>query len=246
MAKKIIYSLILLLIIMHVCYAETYYADLNIVIEQDGVVEIAGTTNDPKITLGKTDYLTSKKGPYWLFNLSSPNNYSTYFVSVEFPKGTEINFIKVKGGFRIVEETGIKIITTGENIPLEIAVQYKLEKNNNNNPFFIVGGIGLLLLAAFLFIGRQVKFKKIIPDKKEQSKDNLKLLKNTLTDNQRAIVDILVHAKEPITQKQLFHRTKLPKATLSRNIKLLEEKNIIVKQPRGMVNVIFLKEEFLK
>lgn len=256
--------LVILFIILTSCVvAEDYYADLELTVDEAGIVHIQGESNYPQFNTERTEYLTSKKGPYWLLNITTKEVFSDYFVSVQFPKNTEINYIQVNGGFRITQEETLKLITTGEDEPIRIVAQYKLVLNKNNNVVIIVGLIILIALSGLIIF---FKFKKNTskplsttiktesenhkvdnpPINHDVNKDKLKLLKYTLTENQKLIIDILLEAKEPISQKQILHRSKLPKSTLSRNLDIMEKKNILKKQSRGMVNVIFLNEEFIK
>ncbi|MBN1503403.1 hypothetical protein JW930_07730 [Candidatus Woesearchaeota archaeon] len=238
--KKYYFSILFLIIISAFAYSsEKYYADLELQVEDNGVVHTKGTTNYAELSIKDTEYLTSKKGPYWLFNLTTKESFSDYFVSVEFPANTEINYLRVKGSFRLAQNGNLRIITFGNDEPIEIVAQYKLIVPNRKNYtlFFIVA---FALIVFLFFIIRKLFPKKSVDSKKTD------LIRKTLTQNQLLIFNILIQAKEPITQKQLLHRTQLPKSTLSRNLDIMEKKNILKKQSRGMVNVIFVNEELIK
>ncbi len=244
--KRFLVFFLLLFVSLPIGVSLEYYADVDLKIDEIGVVYIQGTSNYPSLNLEKTDYLTSKKGPYWLFNFTTKENFSDFFVSIEFPKDIEINYIKVNGNFRITESPNLKIIAIGKNEPVEIAVQYVMLKKTRIDYNFLVIAVVLAVFSLGLFFKGKKTAKQENKAQENVKEDKLKIIKHTLTDNQKLILDILMQAKEPITQKQLNHRTKLPKATLSRNLELLKQKNIIQKQSRGMVNVIFLNEDFKK
>jgi uncharacterized membrane protein len=76
-------------------------------------------------------------------------------------------------------------------------------------------------------IEERVKSKKENSDFENYEK--IKIIKKTLAESQEKIVDLLIDAKGELIQKQLQHRSGLPKATLSRNIDVLLKKGIIIK-----------------
>ncbi len=242
--KKTASFVFFFIIVISLVYAQDDYADLSLKLDEKGIVYFKGTSNYAPFKEVQSEYFTSKKGPYWLLNITTTEKFSDYYISVEFPKNTEINYIKTSGGFRIAETPSLLLIASGRNEPIEIIVQYRIKSANEFNlqNFAILSSIILLTLLIILFVVRAAK--KYSTQKKPT--DKLKLIQNTLTDNQKLILDILHQAKEPITQKQIQHRTNLPKATLSRNLEILRQKNIITKQSRGMVNVVFINPEFEK
>jgi hypothetical protein len=243
---KKIFFVFLALIIICPAFSQEDYADVNIRVDEKGLVYFSGSTNYNSF-IGQSEYFTSKKGPYWLLNITTKEAFSDYYISVEFPKNTEINYIKTGGNFRITETPGLRVITSGENAPVEIVAQYVILTHPVNylNFAFVIIGLAIVLFLIILF-AKQKKPKQEKTKDEKISQQKLDIIKHTLTDNQKMILDILQQSKEPITQKQLQHRTNLPKATLSRNLELLKQKNIITKQSRGMVNVIFINEEFKK
>jgi uncharacterized membrane protein len=238
--RKAIFLFMMLILVTPVLSHEDY-ADLNLRVDEKGFVYFSGSTNyEPFV--GQSEYFTSKKGPYWLINITTKEVFSDYYISLEFPKNTEINYIKTQGSFRIAETPTLKLITTGKDEPVEIIVQYTILNNTGNiNLLLLIGGVILLGLLMFFAIMKPLS-KEPEKQQNQTSSKKLEILKHTLTENQKLILEILQQAKEPITQKQLQHRTNLPKATLSRNLELLKQKGIITKQSRGMVNVIFLNE----
>jgi uncharacterized membrane protein len=243
--KKIFFVFLVFALISPV-FSQEDYADVNLRVDERGIVYFSGTTNYEPFT-SQSEYFTSKKGPYWLLNITTKEEFSDYYLSVEFPKNTEINYIKTSGNFRITETPSLRVITSGEEEKIEIVVQYVLISRPINYLNFI-GAFIILVSVIFIifFFAKQKRPKHEKIDTNKQSHEKLNIIKHTLTDNQKAILDILQQSKGPITQKQLQHRTNLPKATLSRNLELLKQKNIITKQSRGMANVIFINEEFKK
>jgi uncharacterized membrane protein len=228
-------------------HAQSYYADTSINLDETGLAVIIGQSNHPLLSSQETQALTSKKGSYWLFNLTTKESFSDYFVSIDFPKDVEINYIKAKGTFRITQDQNLKLIVSGSKEPVEIIVQYTNKAQKADYSIYIDAAILLLCIFLFVFMYKKIRNKTKKP--KEENKadeEKIRLIRHTLTDVQKQILDILIESKEPISQKQIYHRLKLPKSTLSRNLETMQRKNIITKQSRGMVNVIFLNKEFLK
>jgi uncharacterized membrane protein len=248
--------------------AESYYADSTLTVDEKGTVVIEGTSNYEYLYPQSTNSLTSKKGEFWLLNITTNKIMSDYILSVYLPARAEVNYMKVSGNLRLVESGRINLITHGEDETAFVLVQYKLGDSTSSGDI-IFGAVVLLVIIAIIlfmiFFKKYVKSKKYgknkniifsepeISEKKKvsastnsaQSAQSLAIVRRTLTDNQNKIIDVLIQAREPITQKQLMHRAGLAKATLSRNIDLLVKKNILEKQSRGLTNVIFLKDDFL-
>jgi uncharacterized membrane protein len=55
-------------------------------------------------------------------------------------------------------------------------------------------------------------------------------------------MNILVENKKPMTQAQIQTELKIPKASVSRNIKSLELKGLIEKESAGISNLIRIKK----
>ncbi|MGV8161886.1 MAG: helix-turn-helix transcriptional regulator [Candidatus Nanoarchaeia archaeon] len=277
--------------------AAEYYADLELAVNEDGSVEIKGITNDQSFSSGIHDEFTSKRGVYWLLNLSSNKNYSDYILSITLPEGAEFNYLKTEGRSRVSYDKGIRIIASGSS-NLNIVVQYQVK--DKHEPTFIfwfimtIAGIGIMGFFSWKkffkrsktvtmnveeknrfekAVKKEVrevknkawhkarnKVKKVVKKKAEKESEidvkkeagnevkneKVAVLKQTLNDNQVKVLELLIDAKGELTQKQLQHRSGLPKATLSRNIELLSKKNILIKQSRGLTNMIILSKEFLE
>jgi uncharacterized membrane protein len=57
------------------------------------------------------------------------------------------------------------------------------------------------------------------------------------------IVETIQKNKGSITQAKLEKSLEIPKSSLSRNIESLVRKNILVKESKGMTNLIMIKPE---
>jgi uncharacterized membrane protein len=268
--KKTVLSFVLVLLFIGAAsftFAQEYYADLTINILSDGNAIVSGLTNDPAFSSGIHSEFTSKKGVYWLLNISSKNEFSDYILTLKLPDGSEINYLRTEGRSRISYDSGIKIVASGSN-QLDLIVQYKIDESKKSSFFYfwlILVGAGLIIVGVIVWrkfskkaknINRQdtkneksgknlkINAEKEVEDKlKDDGQKKLTLIKKTLSESQAKIIDLILDAGGELTQKQLQHRSGLPKATLSRNIDNLVKKNILIKQSRGMTNMLLLNKE---
>jgi uncharacterized membrane protein len=242
---------ILCFMVVAAASAESYYADLSLVVDEKGTTTLQGPTNYVPLNISSSEKFTMKKEAYWTFNITTNSTFSDYVLTLELPAGAEINYMKSSGSLRLLNDNGLKIIVSGSHIPIVLIVQYELKPAKGNSAFYIIGSIilGLLIILSFVLTYKKLKTPLPLDIAQFQKRpDAIKIhtIKKTLTESQATILNLLLEAKVPLTQKQLQHRSKLPKATLSRNIDILEKKNILTKQSRGLTNVIFIHDDMLK
>ena len=233
--KKMVKRLLLLLLLIPVASAISYYADISISVDTAGFVTVEGQTNHPTLLIKDSQIYTSKKDSYWLLNITIKEFFSDYVYEVNLPKEASINYIKSSGSFRIENNNGAIVINGyGEDKPLSILVQYQLVKNvTPDNKVAVIVVLVLAAAAVILFLFN--KYKRI-PKRKET-----KVSMHGLTARQNQIVKLILEQKKPITQMQIEKTLKLPKASVSRNIHSLELKGIIEKEKVGMSNMIKLR-----
>ncbi|MBT3464873.1 hypothetical protein HN451_07810, partial [archaeon] len=193
-----------------------------------GYVTINGDTNHPNLKIDTTQEYTSKKGKYWLLNITISDIFSNFIFDLELPKNSQINYLKTPRIARISDSKNqMKVVGTGENQRFVLIVQYSYSKNNFNNYFYYLIIIPVLGIITYFVL------KKITKKKKTYNKD-------ALTKRQNEILNLVLKNKK-ITQSMLEKKLNMPKSSLSRNIDSLVKKNIIGKERKGMTNLIFLK-----
>ena len=89
---------------------------------------------------------------------------------------------------------------------------------------------------------KEIKEIKSLEDLGQRGKDIFK----TLRKNEKAIIEFLVEEKESVYFSKIHYKTGLSKGSLSRNIKSLEDKNIIKTFKEGKIRKIMLSEWFLE
>ncbi len=221
--------------------AETYYADVSFNIGNDGNVLVKGLTNHPQLAERTTQEFTSKKGWYWVFNATIEDNFSNFVYTINLPEGAVINYIKSSTPVRI-GNTFVK--ATGKDAKLQIAMQYSIEPTSSKGyiPIIAAAVIAAIVIAILILRKKQPVHHADLQHSDIQ-KQEAWYDKDTVTDRQRQIIEIIESEAKPVTQKQLEERMSIPKSSLSRNIESLVARGIVRKDTKGMTNVITLNKK---
>jgi len=224
--KKV--SLIITILMLASPVLAGYYADVELIINEQGTASITGLTNHPLLA-GETSNLTSKQGIYWTFNLTINELFDYYVIKVTLPAGAVINYLKTPDSVRISEELGsIRILASGNNETVRIITQYNIEPFKINLDWLWL----LVLMTIPAVITLLIKLKK--PKKKVNH--------SLLTERESLIIKQL-EKKKMISQRELEKILKIPKASVSRNINSLIRKGLVKKEKKGITNVIVLKKD---
>ena len=141
--KNIVILFVFLILIFSFSYvcAEDYFADIQITVDDTGVVDIDGITNHPDLLVENSNLYTYKTQSYWLINITKKEVFSDYIYILTLPKGAIVNHIKTSGFGGIEEESGKLIISgTGQNEELSIVVQLSDESEYEGGLFQISRG----------------------------------------------------------------------------------------------------------
>lgn len=220
-----------LLLCIPITFAQQYYADVVISIDESGNVEISGLTNHPALQ-GDFQNYTSKSESTWTLNISPEGNFSDFLYEIRLPENAAIIYIKVPGKLSIENYGYLSIAGSGKNSELSLIVQYQIRTDKQEWLMPLVELI-IIIIISIIFLFRN----KMMP-----GNESTKINKTTLTEREKRIVNILERHREGITQSRIRKELDLPKASLSRNVKSLERKGIIVKSEKGMTNHISLKK----
>ena len=226
MIKKSI--LLLSIVIMFGNVFASYYADVSINVSEDGLVEIEGTSNHPLIHEGIYDSLTSKNEGYWLLDISSEEIFQEYNYEINLPRNATINYLGTYQVNSFEYDDGLKVTGTVKDKPFKISVQYQTKLINEEYLYMIISILCIIiLLGAMYFYYYKAKQKSLYP-------------KNSFSEREFMIITRLIENHGCLTQAKLEKMTKLPKASLHRNIASLEKKGVILKHKAGMSNKITL------
>lgn len=233
MRPKLALVFLIVLLVVPVAKAQEYYADVEIEVTESGLVTVSGITNHPSLIVKDTSDLTSKKGRHWLLNLTVDGKFTDFVYTVNFPRNTEINYIKTPYLSRIYDTgNGIAITGTGKGRQFSVVAQYSIY------PFRLGEGVILIITSAIgLIIVSLSAFFLLRPRRGKPKSDYAKY---SLTERQKKILDIISKSNKPVTQAYIEKLTRLPKSSLSRNVDSLARKGIIQKQQRGMSNLLIL------
>lgn len=227
----LIITFILLLFTLSV-YAQQNYADIKIDVTNSGLVTITGETDYQELLAQDSPDYTSKKGKYWVLNISINKKFSDLVYVLNLPENSKINYLKTPSLTRIEDEDkGISIIGTAQNKPFTLIVQYSIGQNKISTNFTIV----------FLTIFLPISVLFILIKKKKRPK--ISFNKDSLTQRQKQILKIVEKSRKPVTQARIEKISKLPKSSLSRNIESLVRKQVLKKEARGMSNIISLNKK---
>ena len=238
---------VLFVFVFFILYAPSvcsdYYADIDIRVDDSGVVSINGKTDHPDLLAENSEWYTFKNQSYWLLNITKNEVFSDYIYALTLPQGSTINYIKSSGFRGIKEESGRLIITgSGGNESLSIVVQYQINNRSLDfNILLILGMLMLILVILLVFIIYQNKRKKLIGSD-ERLDNDIGYNFRGLTDRQKQIIELLIEAKRPLTQVEIEKELDIPKAAVSRNVHSLEIKGLIEIEKIGMSNLIRLKK----
>jgi uncharacterized membrane protein len=186
-----------------------------------------------------TNGLTKKDKKVWELNYFTTHSTPIIF---SFPESTKLiessaNSViyseddQMKLGWKLAKDSSVKIIYENEFKPLP--------PNISKIALYVLSTIILLILLVYCFKRGYCKLtKRLSPEKKD-------LLK-TLDQKENEVVNLLINNKNQAYQSMIQKETGISKATLSRTIKRLEDKNLIEVRQTGNTNLIILSEWFIK
>ncbi|ODS39310.1 MAG: hypothetical protein A7316_11100 [Candidatus Altiarchaeales archaeon WOR_SM1_86-2] len=217
----------------------------------------AGEKRNIKIKYS-TEFFTNKQGDTWelsfLLRVSNrslvkgifPENVIISFTSSEIlpstyiengrqvlelkPEGDEIDFLCE---YRFAEQIPA-IVNETKNETKKPEPETQEEPEKDNDALIIVTIIiTLIILAVAIY-----HFKK--PKKSRKVKSSIL---GVLDENEREVVELLQSKDAEITQAYIHKTTGMPKATLSKVMRRLEERNIVERRTKGRTNWVRLKED---
>ncbi|MBN2458468.1 hypothetical protein JXB31_05045 [Candidatus Woesearchaeota archaeon] len=263
------------IILASACNAAETYIDEEISLFENGEAFVYGSTNldllkyikpvNMKVE-GITHELTQKKDRYWLFIYKTHQNITRSDIRLSLPKDAAINHIRTKHDISISSRADITTITfTGRDMPLDIQVQYSMLDKKEHDASLKAG---IIILSVLLVLGlviyllhkHSILFTAGSKHRKEGQgadsrkgkesheldKDKLDSAKLLLNDTQLKIIDTLIENKGEASQTKIMHLTGIPKASLSRNIELLSQKEVILKFNAGATNYIKIHPSFYR
>lgn len=205
-----------------------YYADMSFEISDDGLTRLSGESNHPGLKTCIRDDLTSKSGPYWIFNMSLGGGdiFSDLVYEVILPENAQINYVKTRGIFGIRAESGRMIVSgVSSESDMSVVVQYSIARPQVEYGIHALA-LGALLAAALACLGLRMR-----AGKREKPRD--------LTERQNRILEFIEGAGKPVTQTMVCEALGLAKSSVSRNVETLVGKGYLKKENVGMNSYLY-------
>ncbi|MCH8520159.1 MAG: MarR family transcriptional regulator [Nanoarchaeota archaeon] len=133
-----------------------YYADVEIIVSETGLVTINGITNYEDFQDIQTHKYTSKNGEMWLLNISVDEVFSDYLFRLILPENVAVNYIKTTPNIRFETiDSKLNIVGVGQNRKFELLVQYSFQDeilgDSSQNYFNDLQLVILVILIIILF-----------------------------------------------------------------------------------------------
>lgn len=199
-----------------------------------------------------TDALTSKLGETWTMNFSAEGVYSDFSASFYFPLNTKISRIAVSGGLDYYISAGsesVEIAVQGFNVAApEILVNYEQALETRRALTSLIAAGALLIAVVILVRAYKKKEEAAIVQAKKKGiavTSEMKKVMETLSENERRIVETLISGGGKATQAKLRRETGIAKSSLSGHLNALDRKKIIKKREYGRTNIVELSPWFL-
>jgi len=131
----------------------------------------------------------------------------------------------------------------GPSCPMYKTIEF--QTNVSIGIMIFVASIGIYLI----FFGKEekiiTKVKVLKPqiEPKKITKENYQKIMNTLTKDEKLVLEKVIEAQGAIFQSELVEKTNFSKAKVSRILDKLEGKGLIERRRRGMTNVIIMKHQ---
>lgn len=216
---------------------ETLNLEGGLYIMENNTITIAIGSTEKAVLVYQTNLLTEKFGEDWRFSADFEEETEKKII-VAMPKET---IVKQTNPSANVESGGfIKLTWTN---PKNIIVDYSflvtpLNKKTNNEIYYIIVGILTLTLISVLFYLSKYKKHKISA-RQEQ-------LLQTLTDNERKIIELMLASKKPVKRSFIEKKLELAKSSLAATLNNLERKKILEIDRTFSSHFIKLTEWFKK
>ncbi|MDI6655466.1 MAG: hypothetical protein QME59_06235 [Candidatus Hydrothermarchaeota archaeon] len=221
--------------------------------------------NDTNQLYAITDLLTSKQAEKWTLNFSLGGYYTEYNVIFYFPPKTALTkidlsqdlnyFLKSENDSIVLSMQGFGVASPSVFLNYQHLIEERYPKAGYTYVLLLAGAV--LILFALLFrrkIGRHASFlteifrrkREIQIEKKEiQPSSEMQKVIETLSENEKVIVNALLKEGGKLTQAKIRRETGIAKSSLSGILNALQRKNMIKKREYGRTNLIELSSWFL-
>ncbi|MFQ6136202.1 MAG: helix-turn-helix transcriptional regulator [Candidatus Hydrothermarchaeales archaeon] len=220
--------------------------------------------NDTNEIYAVTQELTSKEGGQWRLEMSLDGYFSEYNIVFYLPNGASLNsidlseeinyYLKVDNESLVLTTEGFEVtnpkVMIGYTLPIETEIVNEKGTREEGEIFpsiLFLTILVLIVVVGVIFIRRSTSgVQKVSISKKEipPTESMMKVIE-TLTENERGIVELLLKEGGKLTQSKIRRELGIPKSSLSGMLNSLRRRKIINKREYGRTNLIELSEWFL-
>ncbi len=270
MSSKIIIILgLIFFLILPISFAQD--VNLEITLEKDGDATVNGSSTIDifkfikpidGIIEGTTPELTNKDEILWKFELKIEENIESSSLEIRLPPDSGIKDVSTNMSKTIYSEEGVNIVTiTGNNAPIDVEIEYIIYKIDPQPKkqqsrlgwqiFFFILVIAAVIIGNYILRNKEKKEEKAEESDEEKKKtannideEKLGTVKLTMNETQIKIIDALLEKDGEASQTKLHYMTNIPKASLSRNLEIMSQKEILVKHYTGTTNYVKIHPQF--
>lgn len=212
-------------------------------------IALPGVLVDGGSMVGKVDWLTSKRGGTWSFNLSIPLAIDDVLINLYLPENISVGDMDANMETWFSADEGLVISFAGESLAPNIFFEYTL--GDTSPPASTPGesgdmppesGISPLYFLLFAAALAALSAWWVRGNRREGSR--LDAVRPTLNDRERMIIDRIVELGGETKQKTLEKSCDIPKASLSRTLFHMERKGLIRRHKIGINRRIVLGDEY--
>lgn len=203
-----------------------------------------------------TDRLTSKQAEVWKINLTITGFFTEFSATIYLPLTARVS------GIEVSKDLSYYINAENESLAIEIqgfdiddpnlTVNYKLLPSQPQSKLeiekyaiLILGGLISISIFALAIWKWRAKESPGVEGEDIFLTPEMQKVIETLNENERQIVNVLLKHKGRLTQAKIRRETGIPKSSLTGIIYALERKKIVNKIKYGRTNIIELSSWFL-
>jgi uncharacterized membrane protein len=189
-----------------------------------------------------TDFFTSKRENIWSLNYYPIFREYVDTLNVFLPENTEILDLSVDLKNVTIKDNRFNIsLESTSNLDVNYSIKYEMIENQDDFSFnYLYLILFLLILGLVIFL--RIKINKSKKKINVKDKENYLL---GLNENEQKIIKYVLE-NEGVLQKKIPTELFLPKGTISRNLKKLEDKGYVSIKRYGVNKKVFLGEVFSK
>ena len=204
------------------------------------------------ITASNPNLIISNNNKY-LFSLVQEINTNDYSIKITLPKTSSIDQsrkIAPSPSYQYqIEDKTVMIWEFTDNNQANISFMANKPKPSYLNFIIYIVTIPVIIIIFLMFkkIYQKNKSTKSGNNKKQETNKSIEKIQSKfdyLLENEKKVISAITESSKGfLWQKELQIKTGLSKVQLSRTLRRMQERNLVIKEPHGASNQIFLKDK---